>query len=239
MNVKKILSLSLGLLILGTAAILLGTGTVAATPRLHSVAAAPPTPSIPVVVTNTPLPVSISGTPTVNANIGTPNVNINGTPNVNANITTSATAPLYVDTDRPARNGFNASCGTPPINLTTGQAQCQLYTVPEASIVVIETVACSATVSAGQGVPTVEMIVPKDGVQFYYPLAMTNQTNNNTGVGLDVWANTSPIRVYANSPQGGTNSVFLFFDVAATSLSTPDASIQSVSCSISGHVVQP
>jgi hypothetical protein len=73
MNLKKILSLSLGLVVLATVAVLTGTSTVGASPHINSVIAAPPPPSVPVNVVNTPLAV----TGTVTANIGTPTVNAN------------------------------------------------------------------------------------------------------------------------------------------------------------------
>jgi len=81
MNLKKVLSLSLGLVVLATVAVLTGTGTVGASPHLNSLITSPPPPSVPVSVVNTPLAV----TGTVTANIGTPtvNANINGTPTVN------------------------------------------------------------------------------------------------------------------------------------------------------------
>jgi hypothetical protein len=85
MSLKKILSLSMGLMVLATVAVLTGTSTVGASPHQLPDRSPPPPPSVPVNVVNTPLAVSISGTPTVNANIGTPTVNatITGAPNVN------------------------------------------------------------------------------------------------------------------------------------------------------------
>jgi len=73
---KKILSLSVGLVVLGTMLIVINTGTGSAqNVHLNGGAAAPTIPAIPVTVANTPLPVQ-----------GTVNANINGTPTVNANI---------------------------------------------------------------------------------------------------------------------------------------------------------
>src|SRR4029077_16677089 len=80
MSLKKILPLSLGLVVLATVTALTGTSTVGASPHINSLIASPPPPSVPVNVVNTPLAVSISGTPTVNATItGTPNVNVANT----------------------------------------------------------------------------------------------------------------------------------------------------------------
>jgi hypothetical protein len=54
MNLKKILSLSLALVVLATVAVLTGTDTVGASPHLNSLIASPPPPSVPVNVVNTP-----------------------------------------------------------------------------------------------------------------------------------------------------------------------------------------
>jgi hypothetical protein len=120
-NVKKILSLSLGLVVLATVAVLTGTSTVGASPHINSLIASPPPPSVPVNVTNTPLPVSISGTPTVNANIGSPTVNANilgtpnvsatisGTPAVNATITNPVASPVLVSN---VADSFNQELST-------------------------------------------------------------------------------------------------------------------------------
>jgi hypothetical protein len=122
-NLKKILSLSLGLVVLATVAVLTGTGTVGASPHIKSVIAAPPPTSIPVNVTNTPLPVSIGGTPTVNATInGTPSVNVASLPAISATLTNSsitvgnpATDPVPVhDVNDPAANPYSATaCFSP------------------------------------------------------------------------------------------------------------------------------
>lgn len=89
-QLKKSLTLALGLAVLGTTAILITTSSVGASPRINPVNAAPQPPSVPVTVVNTPLPVS----GTVNANIGTPTVNVASLPaitgNVNATLTNSS-----------------------------------------------------------------------------------------------------------------------------------------------------
>jgi hypothetical protein len=84
MQLKKVLSLSLGLVVLATLGVLIDTATVGASPRLNPVLAAT-TASIPVAVTNTPLPVT--GT----VNVGTlPAVQLAGTPAVTATLSNSS-----------------------------------------------------------------------------------------------------------------------------------------------------
>jgi hypothetical protein len=237
---KKSISLALGLAILATVAVVLTAGTVGASPSLLPLAAAPPTPSIPVAVTNTPLPVSISGTPTVNANIGTPSVNINGTPTVNVN--SSATSPVYVDTDRPARNSFSASCDTQNYDPASGQASCTIFTIPAGRQVVIESVACTAEVAAGQGPAQANLIIPN--IPFgaapgsaaypnYIPLAMSRQTLNNPGGGVDIWALTNQFRAYGAAPSQGSVDIGVFFRASLPNLNPP----QGMNCVIEGYLV--
>jgi len=230
---KRSLSLAFGLVVLATVAVLITTGTVGASPSLLPLAAAPPTPSIPVSITNTPLPVSISGTPTVNANIGTPNVNINGTPTVNVN--SSATAPVYVDTDRPERNGFNASCTTDPVDSTYGQAGCTLFTIPAGREVVIESVACNAFLTVGNVPGQADIIVANysagpfpSGQGVYFPIALTKTASSS----LDEYQFMGNFRIYASSPPDGAVGVGIFYRT------NPSPSYpQAFSCSVAGHMV--
>lgn len=156
MNLKKILSLSLGLVVLATVAVLTGSSTVGASPHINSLIAAPSPPTVPVNVVNTPLAVSINGTPTVNANIGSPTVNANilgtpnvsatisGTPAVNATITNPVTTPVLIsnvadsfnqelstnlcETDVP--NSTYCTSGGYPATATYGSATYGLYVIP-------------------------------------------------------------------------------------------------------------
>jgi hypothetical protein len=230
---KKSISLALGLVILAAVAVVMTAGKVGASPTLNSLAAASTTPSIPVAVTNTPLPVSIAGTPTVNANIGTPNVNINGTPTVNVN--SSATAPVYVDADRSARNGFNASCFTGNVDPTYGQASCTLLTIPAGRQIVIETISCQAELYAGHGPGDVQLIVPNTpfapGMSDHvsHLLTLTKQAGDAT---LDIWRMTSPLRAYGSAPAQGSVDVGVFFRADPT-LPGP----QDMICTISGYAV--
>ncbi len=231
---RKILSLSVGLVVLGTLLIVINTGTGSAqSVRLNSMAAATTIPAIPVTVTNNPLPVSISGTPNVNANIGTPTVNINGTPTVNVN--SSATSPVYVDADRSARNGFNSSCFTGNIEPVNGQASCSLLTIPAGRQVVIETISCQAELYAGHGPGDVQLIVPNTPFTAGGPdhvshlLTLTKQAGDAT---LDIWRMTSPLRAYGSAPAQGSVDVGLFFRADPT-LPNP----QGILCTISGYEV--
>jgi hypothetical protein len=233
---KKSISLALGLVLLATVAVVITTGTVGASPRMSSIAAAPPTPAIPVSVVNTPLPVQ----GTVNANVsGTvgvsslPAVQLSGTPTVNLN--TTPTSPLYVDADRSARNGFNASCFTGNVDPTYGQASCSLLTIPAGRQIVIETISCQAELYAGHGPGDVQMIVPNTPFTPGGPdhvshlLTLTKQAGDAT---LDIWRMTSPLKAYGSAPAQGSVDVGLFFRADPT-LPNP----QGISCTISGYEV--
>ncbi len=194
------------------------------------------TPAVPVTIVNTPVPVQ----GTVNANVtGTvgvsslPAVQLSGTPTVNLN--TAPTAPLYVDSDRPARNGFNASCATGNIDPTYGQASCTLFTIPAGRQIVIETISCQAELFAGQGPGDVQLIVPNsqfpvngtDHVSHMLTLAKQSSSPN-----LDIWRMTSPLKAYGSSPSGGSVDVGLFFRADPAS---PNP--QGILCTISGYIV--
>ena len=138
------------------------------------------------------------------------------------------------DNDRSVRNTFDASCFTNNYNSTSGQASCTIFTIPAGSQVVIETVACTAEVSAGQGPAQADLIIPNGLANYLFPLAMCKQTNNTT-TGVDIWAITNQIRAYGNSPQGGTTSIGVFFRASLPNLSPP----QGMNCTIAGYVVQP
>jgi hypothetical protein len=232
---KRSLSLAFGLVVLATVAVLITTGTVGASPSLVPLAAAPPTPSIPVNVTNTPLAVSIAGTPTVNANVGTPTVNINGTPTVN--LANSASSPVFVDTDRAARNGFNASCGTGDVDPTYGQASCTIFTIPPGREVVIESIACQSILVAGNIPGQANLIVPNmsagpvpSGQGYYFDLGLSKAASNQY---FDIYRVMSPFRIYASAPAQGSVGIGVFFRTDY-SASAP----QGLSCSIAGYMVQ-
>jgi hypothetical protein len=145
---KKILSLSVGLVVLGTLLIVINTGTGSAqNVHLNDAAAAPTIPAIPVTVANTPLPVTgtvtanISGTPTVNANI-------NGTPNVNATIVNPSSSPLLVRDVDAGRSPFEIRL---TFNIDDGSAVNQTqFDVPSGKRLVIEHVSARVQGPAGQ-----------------------------------------------------------------------------------------
>ena len=138
----------------------------------------------------------------------------------------------HVDADRSARNTFDASCLTINYNSTNGQASCKIFTIPADSQVVIETVACTAEVAAGQGPAEADLIIPNNLTNYRIPLAMSKQTNAIPGV--DIWAITNQIRAYGSSPQGGTVGIEVFFRASLPNLSPP----QGMNCTIAGYVVQ-
>ena len=200
--------------------------------------AAPPLPSVPVTVVNNPLPVQ----GTVNANVsGTvavsslPAVTLSGTPSVN--LSTSPAAPLYVDTDRSARNSFTASCDTSNYDPVSGQASCSIFTIPAGRQVVIESVSCTAEVAAGQGPGQADLIIPNipygaaptSAQGYYFPLAMSRQAGN----GVDIWAITTPMRASGAAPTGGSVNIGVFFRASLPNLNPP----QGMSCTIGGYVV--
>ncbi len=196
-----------------------------------SLASAAP-PSLPVSVVNTPLPVqgSVTGTVAVST---LPAVQLSGTPAVKLN-TTPAT-PVYVDTDRPARGGFNASCFTGGVDAVSGQASCSLLTIPAGRQVVIETISCQALLTGGDGPGDVQLIVPNTPFTPGGPdhvshlLALSKQASGN---GVDIWRMTTPLRAYGSAPAQGTVDIGLFFRANYS----PSVS-QGLSCTISGYLV--
>jgi hypothetical protein len=125
---------------------------------------------------------------------------------------------------------FNASCVTTNYDPVSGQASCILFAIPPGTEVVIETVACSAEVAAGQGLAQADLNVPRDLINYRFPLAMTLQTRSQPG-GRDIWAITSQITAYGNSPATGSTSIGIFFRASLPDLSPP----QGMSCTIAGH----
>lgn len=206
MNLKKILSLSLALVVLATVAVLTGTSTVGASPHINSLIAVPPPPSVPVSVVNTPLPVTGTvnaniGTPTVNANVlGTPNVNaaISGVPNVHVN--TDSGTPLVVDPDGASvRNSVSGTCG--PTNFNQfGEGGCSMFTVPPGFNLVVETVSeqvAGLTTSTGEYIQHMEVGAENGNLG---PLVLIGsylvpaQVGTN---GVATWyAGQAPVRLY-------------------------------------------
>lgn len=195
MNLKKIVSLSLGLVVLATVAVLTGTGTVGASPHLNSLIASPPPPSVPVNVVNTPLPVSGS----VNATV-TGNVNATLT-NSSVTVTNAAATPVLV---RDVDNGHNpyeleltltndttdygptnSTCNGPPVS-----TQCQVsFTVPAGQRYVVEHVSAFIVGPTGQ---TYTTFLSGNVSEF---LVMTKQLSAS---GLDSYTASQPMRVYEN-----------------------------------------
>jgi hypothetical protein len=232
----KPLYLTLAVVVLAATLTLLNNGPVVAQTSHSSATPAATLPSIPVSVTNTPLPVTGSVNANVTGAVGVtslPAVQLSGTPAVSLN-TTPAT-PLYVDADRPARNGFNTSCFTGNVDSINGQASCSLLTIPAGRQVVIETISCQAELYTGQGPGDVQLIVPNSPFSAGGPdhvshlLTLTKQSSSSS---LDIWRMTSPLRAYAGAPSGGSVDVGLFF--RANPASPPP---QDMTCTISGYLV--
>jgi len=240
-QIGKPLSLTLGLLGLATVLVLINTGSVGAQTRHVNIVAAPTLPTVPVTVSNVPLPVQGA----VNANITNGSVPVTGSVSVNSlpavqlsgtpavSVTNTATTPVYVDADRAARNGFNASCFTGNVDPVYAQASCTLFTIPPSREVVIESVACTAEVTTGTGPGQASLIVP--GIPLggglptavYYSLAMSKQSVSPS---VDLWSMTTPLRVYAASGSGSAD-VGLFFIAQDT------AQPQGLTCAVSGYEV--
>ncbi len=209
-----------GVVVLLTTLVLIAAGSAVAVP--------PTTPSVPVTIVNTPLPVQGSVTANVTGTVG-----VTSLPGVNLN--TSPTAPLYVDAERPARNGFNVSCFTGNVDSVNGQASCTLLSIPAGRQVVIETISCQAELFAGQGPGDVQLIVPNTPFTAGGPdhvshlLTLTKQASTPS---LDIWRMTTPLRAYASAPSQGSVGVGLFF--RANPASPPP---QDMTCTISGYMV--
>jgi hypothetical protein len=168
-----------------------------------------------------------------------PAVQLSGTPAVSLN--TTPTSPIYVDTDRAARNNFSASCFTNNYDSASGQASCNIFTIPAGRQVVIESVGCTAEVAAGQGPAQADLIIPNipfggnpasGAIGYYFPLAMTRQTLSSSGV--DIWAITNQFRAYGAAPTGGSVDIGVFFRASLPNLNPP----QGMNCTIAGYLVQ-
>lgn len=193
-------------------------------------------PSVPVTVTNPSLVVQGNVNANVNGTVGVnslPAVQLAGTPAVR--LSNTPTTPVYVDADRAARNGFNASCSTPNIDPASGQSSCSLFTIPAGRQVVIETISCQAELAAGEGPGDVQLIVPNQPIIAGMPdhvshfLTLTKQDTSST---VDIWRLTTPLRAYGSAPEQGSVSVGLFFRGDPAS-----SSPQGIFCTISGFLV--
>jgi len=203
MNLKKVLSLSLGLVVLATVAVLTGTGTVGASPHLNSLITSPPPPSVPVSVVNTPLAVTGTvtaniGTPTVNANInGTPTVNVASLPPVSATLTNSsitvanpATNPVLVQiVDRVPYQQYlslTATGGTTPDPGCSSTTSCEAtIVVPAGKRFVVEHVSARAQGQGGQ-----KYIASLRGIDW---MVLTYQ---GTFSGIDFFTASDPMHIY-------------------------------------------
>jgi hypothetical protein len=114
--------------------------------------------------------------------------------------------------------------------------QCALFSIPEGSQVVIETLSCQAELVAGDGPGDVQLVVPNvplGGGALTYVHHRPTLTKQASGNGVDIWASMSPMRVYGSSPTGyGDQPVFAFFRANYTATQS-----QGIFCHVSGYVV--
>lgn len=147
-----------------------------------------------------------------------------------ANVSNTPKAPLFTEMESAARSAVGASCDVHFTNPPT-QVSCKLGTVPAGKILVIETVTCRANTSIGASIGPFTLSVGTPGIgggllPLYYDLALT-KTTTIPGA-YDMYAITSPIRVYASSGTGvaviGTGE-------------KPTNAITGMVCTIAGHLV--
>lgn len=149
------------------------------------------------------VPVTVTNTPNVNANITNPSINVSNT----------AAAPLFVDADHSARNGFNSSCSTGNIDPTYGQASCTIATVPAGAKIVIETLSCQAELPANEGPADMQLIVPTQQLgstsitNVSHMLTFTKQAGDAQ---LDIWRMTTPLRAYATAYANSSVGIGIF-----------------------------
>jgi len=191
---------------------------------------------VPVNVTNPSLAVTGNVNSNVTGTVGVsslPAVQLAGTPAVQ--LSNTSTTPVYVDSDRGARNGFNSSCFTGNIDPVYGQASCSVFTIPAGRQVVIEAISCQAEVPTGQGPGDVQLVVPSavanstaSGNNSHF-LALSKQAGDTT---LEIWRLTTPLRAYGSAPAQGSADISLFF---RGNPSAPNP--QGIVCTISGFMV--
>jgi hypothetical protein len=168
----------------------------------HSVkaATAAATPSLPVTVVNTPLPVS--GTVSANQS-GAWTVGVNNFPaSTPISFSNTSTTPLFVDTERAARENVSYECTTSIPASGGGDVVCLPgYTVPAGQILVIDSVSLFVYLDTGTQISSAALLIkPSSGAtQFFFPL-----TKMSTGVGapaLDGYAWSGQYSLYFNQNQ--------------------------------------
>lgn len=250
---KKILSLSLGLVVLATVAVMISTSTVDALNPHVRIAAAPATPAIPVAVTNTPLPVSgnvnaaVSGT--VNTNITNANVPVSGTVTVTGmpQVTLSGTSavslkndeitPIYVETEANAAYfRQQASCfsaNTASLSpYQNGQNDCDFNAFGFGVNYRLVVKSASVAVRAPLGTIVQNSYFGLSGGTGTFPLVFLPLTKMGSDASSDYYVGTAPILLYLDTTQslacGFTSS-----PSPTTGASTPF----SVQCTITGHLI--
>jgi hypothetical protein len=242
---KKILSLSIGLAVLGMVAVLIGTGTVGASPSLVPIAAAPPTPSIPVTVTNSSVPVSgnvgINGTPTVNATVGntvavTGSVGISNTPAVTLS-NNGYLNPVYVETE--ANPAYFVQEGTCSVNSSlntalNSQTNCASFTAGGFAVtsrLAVQNMSIAVQVPAGTIVQNAYIGISQ-GLGGVSPLNFTPMTKMSSDATSDYYVGTADVHLYyaTNQPLGCGIT-------ASPNPSSNATTPLNIQCTINGHLV--
>jgi hypothetical protein len=179
-----------------------------------------------------PTPVNVMNTPTVQANV------TNGSIAVRNN----AANPLHVDTGSAASSGMGSSCYVS--GSVDGQLSCQISTVPQGKILVIETLMCTASVLAGT--PFSQLILTVGAPNPMLPAAgntsITNHflpmTRNASGDlnGLTAFGLISPVRIYAFGPAVGNGVEIPIFVMGTVGFpASPSGPNPGFVCSLAGH----
>ena len=193
---------------------------------------------VPVQVTNTPLPVQ----GTVNAHINNATVPVSGSVAVSSlppvqlsgtspvTFTNTSSTPLFTENEGAARSAVAATCDfvftDPP-----SQLSCQLATVPQAQILVIETVTCRATSPPGVPVGPFSLYVASSAISGgsfyqYYDLPLRRASSSSSS--SDDYDLISPLRAYALPGTG--------VSIIGVGQSSPQLQA-GISCTIAGHLV--
>jgi hypothetical protein len=245
-SLKKVLSLSAGLIVLGALAVLVGTGTVGASPRLNSLVAAPPTPAIPVTVTNASVPVSgtvtanLNGTPTVN--IASP-VSVTGTVGISGNpavtlLNNGYGIPVYVETEaNPAyfvqQGSCSTSAGAALSQSANTETNCTTFTAGGFGATYRLTVQNSSiSVQVPSGTIVQNAYIGMTSGSYVTPFNFIPLTKTSSDATSDYYVGTADVRLYyaTNQPLGCGIT-------ASPNPSTGATSPLNIQCTISGHLV--
>ena len=231
----------------------LGFGLLLAalSPRFSTPSTANASGSAPVTVVNTPLPVTgsvavggtiaVSNFPatqpvsgTVDANItNTPTVAFSGTPAVT--VSSTASTPVFVDANGPARSPAFGSCLVSPDNF--GNAGCNLTinsttvtTVPSGEVLVTDTVSVLIGLATGskvtRGVELFGNLAPGEDTLAQHIFVPPTLTATNA-VGSDSYQFVGPVTLYVSAGKG----------LRCFIVTTDTSESGQISCFFTGHLV--